>query len=72
MYRHPSSALYPTGINQFPGSVPKLFRYSDEPLLPQIPRIESANSNINNRTKDRPFKFNPYQIWEDQIPPNLI
>lgn len=40
--------------------------------VPQIPRNELPNSNINNRTQDRPMRFNPYAIWQNEVPINLM
>lgn len=51
--------------------VPTILLYHPNDPIPQIPVPDVPNSNINNRTKDRPFHFNQYNIWENNRPRNL-
>ena len=51
-----------------PSGVPTVMVYDPINPLSPIARSEAPNSNINNRTKDRPFRFNPYAIWENNRP----
>lgn len=54
-----------TGLSPRHGYIPTTLVHSSCEMLPQIPRSEALNSNINNRSKDRPFRYNPFGIWTD-------
>jgi hypothetical protein len=64
----PQTGLMPTRT----ANVPTTLAWQKSCIVPQVPRNELPNSNINNRTEDHPFKFNPYAIWENNRPPNYI